>query len=141
MSFAVFGVSKELAERQAKTRLAKIEKAGEKAAQEMVSKWKFDRQLSKVDIAVKILANIGEIPEEPYQNALNELVSQYMTTLTPKQISPLYGDPKRCNEFSTIARKFGASQIGYKQCVRQEDPKHAGKFKSTWIDVPQRLLN
>lgn len=140
MSFAVFGVSKELAQTQAAKRLKAIEEAGTESAIKTVESWKFDRKLSKVDIAIKLLSNIGEIPQEAYQNAFIELVVFYMGKLTPKQISPLYGDPKRCREFIDIAKRYGAKQLAPKQCIRVQDPKKAGKFKSQWNDIPASLM-
>ncbi len=140
MSFAVFGVSKELAKTQATKYLKKIEKEGVDSAKEKIAKWKFDRKLSKVDVALKILASIGEIPQKAYQNALSELVTLYLHKLTPKQISPVYGDPRRCSEFIDLARRYGAQRLIAKQCIRAEDPKKKGVFKSKWNEVPASMM-
>jgi hypothetical protein len=140
MSFAVFGVSKELAQTQAAKRLKAIEIAGAESAKKTVESWKFDRKLSKVDVAIKILSSIEEIPQEAYQNALTELISFYMGKLAPKQISPLYGDPKRCSEFIDLAKRYGVNKIISKQCTREPDPKRPGYFKSKWNDVPAHLM-
>lgn len=140
MSFAVFGVSKELAQTQVIKRLKAIEKAGVESAKKTVESWKFDRKLSKVDIAIKILSNIGEIPQEAYQNAFVELVIFYMNKLTAKQISPTYGDPKRCSEFIDIAKRYGVNKIIAKQCIRKPDPKKPGQYRSEWCNIPAHLM-
>jgi hypothetical protein len=140
MSFAVFGVSEELAKTHATKRLTAIEKEGVKSAKDIVNSWKMNRKLSKLDIAIKILASIGEIPQEAYQNAFDELVAIYMNKLAPKQISPVYGDPKRCSEFIDLAKRYGAQRLIPKQCTREEDPKKKGVFKSKWNDVPANMM-
>lgn len=61
MSFAVFGASKEEAEKLAKKRLSLIEKSGLATCEKKVSKWKFDRVKSAVDRCVEDVAKNNAI--------------------------------------------------------------------------------
>lgn len=132
MSFAVFGASKEEAEKLAKKRLSSIEKSGLAACEERVLKWKFDRVKSAVDRCIEDVAKNNSITPENYQAAINTLKAHYIKKMKEKQISPLYGSPQRCSEFIELAKRAGAKRMTVRQKVRQPSTKKPGAYETAW---------
>ena len=132
MSFAVFGVSKETAAKQARMQLNRIRKQDiektmkqrEVLQKDGETQGAFYRYLSEL---------VEQKPEKvTFEEAVKELVPQLMSKLKPKQLSPLYGMPSICEEFKALAKNQGAVKLITKQQVAEPDKKIHGKFKRVW---------
>lgn len=135
MSFAVFGASPEEAKKLAEKRMKSIKKRTQLSCASAVKKWTKDRELSALDRCVLDISKHGDISQSNYDAALIELSDEFLKKMAPKQISPLYGSPARCQEFAQLAARYGAERMTAKQRVRQSSSKKAGKFETIWQDV------
>ena len=133
MSFAVFGVSKEVAIKQARLQIKRIARQSTEKTEKLQSKLKKDGETN-----CALYRYLSELMDsrQPSENLIDEVVSELvpelMSKLSPKQLSPLYGMPSICEEFKKIARKHGAVKLITKQQVAQPDKKIHGKFKRVW---------
>lgn len=133
MSFAVFGVSKEVATKQARLQIKRITRQSKEKIQKLQSKLKKDGETNcALYRYLSELADSRQPSESLIDEVVNELVPELMSKLSPKQLSPLYGMPSICEEFKAIARKHGAVKLITKQQVAEPDKKIHGKFKRVW---------
>lgn len=135
MCFAVFGASEQEAIKLTKRRLKSIEKDGAAEAHAITEKWPLNKPKTilyhcYVDVVCK-----GVVSEENYEKAMVELSKQYMQTMSPKQISPMYGAPERCLEYINLAKRYGSQRMQIKQKVREPCPKKAGNFITSWKEI------